>query len=241
MNPGRLSPPSDMAPLSFDFAPWRLTGQVVGVLLNHRPALAALGDSVHAAPYKAPPQAPVLYLKPRNTQVADGAAVCVPDGVPALEIGAALGLVIGRTACRVPAAQAMSHVAGLVIVADLSVPHSSFYRPSVRLKAADGFCPIGPQVWPLDGIADVDALQVQVAVDGRVVHTTDTGDRMRPAARLLADVSAFMTLAPGDVLLTGVSHGAPQVGAGHEVSLTVGGLGRLQFRLTADAMARAEA
>ena len=72
-----------MSPLVFDFAPWRLSGQVIGVLLNHRPALAALGDAVHAPPYKAPPRAPVLYLKPRNTQVADGARVAVPVGVPA--------------------------------------------------------------------------------------------------------------------------------------------------------------
>jgi 5-oxopent-3-ene-1,2,5-tricarboxylate decarboxylase / 2-hydroxyhepta-2,4-diene-1,7-dioate isomerase len=230
-----------MAPLSFDFAPWRLTGQVVGVLLNHRPALAALGDSVHAAPYKAPPHAPVLYLKPRNTQVGDGAAVCVPDGVSTLEVGAALGLVIGRTACRVSAAQALSHVAGLVIVADLSVPHASFYRPSVRLKAADGFCPIGPEVWPLNRVSDVDALNLQVEVDGRVVHTTDTGDRVRPAAQLLADVSAFMTLAPGDVLLTGVTHGAPQVEAGHDVCITLGDLGSLSFHLTAEAVAGPEA
>ena len=89
-----------MPRLGFDFAPWRLSGQVFGVLLNHRPALAALGDAVHAAPYKAPPRAPVLYLKPRNTQVGEGVAVEVPADVPALEVGAALGLVIGRTAAR---------------------------------------------------------------------------------------------------------------------------------------------
>jgi 5-oxopent-3-ene-1,2,5-tricarboxylate decarboxylase / 2-hydroxyhepta-2,4-diene-1,7-dioate isomerase len=55
---------------------------------------------------------------------------------------------------------------------------------------------------------------VRVAVDGQVVHETDTGDRIRPAARLLADVSDFMTLHPGDVLLLGVSYGAPRVRAG---------------------------
>jgi 5-oxopent-3-ene-1,2,5-tricarboxylate decarboxylase/2-hydroxyhepta-2,4-diene-1,7-dioate isomerase len=220
--------------LRFDFAPWRLSGQVYGVLLNHRPALAALGDVVHAAPYKAPPKAPVLYLKPRNTQVGDGAAVAVPAGVPALEVGAALGLVIGSTACRVPEGEALEHVAGLAIVADLSVPHDSFYRPSVRLKARDGFCPLGPRVWPLDAVAAPDALAVSVAVDGQVVHRTTTGERFRPAARLLADVTEFMTLSPGDVLMLGVSAGAPQVAAGHAVSITVEGLGRLQFRLVGE-------
>lgn len=220
-----------MSALSLDFAPWRLSGTVLGVLLNHRPALAALGDAVHAAPYKAPPQAPVLYVKPRNTQVGDGARVRVPAGVAALEVGAALGLVIGAAACRVSAAEALAHVAGLVVVADLSVPHESFYRPSVRLKARDGFCPLGPCVWPLAAVADVDALAVRVAVDGRTVHEANTGERVRTAARLLADVSAFMTLAPGDVLLTGVAAGAPQVAAGHAVSVAIEGLGDLSFAL----------
>jgi len=219
---------------SFDFPPWRLSGQVFGVLLNHRPALAALGDAAHAAPYKAPPKAPVLYLEPRNTQVGDGAAVTVPAGVPALEVGAALGLVIGRTACRVAEDQALAHVAGLVIVADLSVPHDSFYRPSVRLKARDGFCPIGPRVWPLAAVPAPDALAVSVTVDGRIVHETTTGDRIRPAARLLADVTEFMTLSPGDVLMLGVSAGAPRVGAGHRVAVTVEGLGSLSFRLVGE-------
>lgn len=220
-----------MSVLSFDFAPWRLSGTVLGVLLNHRPALAALGDAVHAAPYKAPPKAPVLYVKPRNTQVGAGARVAVPAGVPALEVGAALGLVIGRSACRVRAEEALSFVAGLVIVADLSVPHESFYRPSVRLKARDGFCPLGPRVWPLRAVPAPDALALRVTVDGRSVHESTTGERVRGAAQLLADVSAFMTLAPGDVLMTGVAAGAPHVEPGHTVGVSLEGLGTLSFDL----------
>lgn len=226
-----------MTPLAFDFAPWCLSGQVFGVLLNHRPALAALGPAVNAAPYKAPPRAPVLYIKPRNTQVGEGAVVAVPADVPALEVGAALGLVIGRTACRLSADYALSAVAGLVVVADLSVPHDSFYRPSVRHKARDGFCPIGPHVVPIGAVADVDALAVTVCVDGQVVHRTSTGDRVRAAAVLLADVSEFMTLAPGDVLMLGVSAGAPRVGPGHTVAIDIDGVNQLTFALAAEVTA----
>ena len=226
-----------MTPLAFDFAPWRLSGQVFGVLLNHRPALAALGPAVNAPPYKAPPRAPVLYLKPRNTQVGDGAVVAVPADVAALEVGAALGLVIGRTACRLNAADALAAVAGLVVVADLSVPHNSFYRPSVRHKARDGFCPIGPRVVPIGAVGDVDALAVTVRVDGQVVHRSDTGDRVRPASTLLADVTDFMTLSPGDVLMLGVSAGAPSVAPGHAVAIDIDGVGRLSFTLAAEVTA----
>jgi len=66
----------------------RRAGTVYGTLLNHRDALAALGAAVHEAPYKAPPRAAVLYIKPRNTWVGPGDAVIVPAGVAELEIGA---------------------------------------------------------------------------------------------------------------------------------------------------------
>lgn len=144
--------------LAFSSAPYRLSGAVYGTLLNHGVALAALGDAMNHAPYKAPPQAPVLYLKPRNTLASAGSPVCVPQEFGELEIGASLGLVIGRTACRVSEAQALAHLAGYVIVADLSVPHGSFYRPSIRLKARDGSCLIGPQVLPCSAVGAPDAL-----------------------------------------------------------------------------------
>ena len=122
-------------------SPWRLSGVVYGALLNHAPELAALGEAAHAAPYKSPPQAPVLQLRPRNTLAADGARVEVPaDGVV---VGASLGLVIGRSACRVAAADALAHIAGYLVVADLGLPMANplgqHYRPAVRQRARDGF------------------------------------------------------------------------------------------------------
>ncbi len=208
-------------------------GTVYGTLLNHRDALAALGDAVDAPPYKAPPKAPILYIKPRNTWVAAGEAVVVPDGIDELEIGATLGLVIGRTACRVRESDALSFVAGYVIVDDVSVPHASYYRPSLRFKARDTFCPIGPFVDP-DGVGPPDALGISVAIDGETVHRASTAGLIRPVARLLAEVSDFMTLGPGDVLSVGVAAGAPRARAGQRVSIAIDGLGRLDHPMVAE-------
>ena len=177
-------------------------GTVYGTLLNHRDALAALGEQVLAAPYKAPPNAPVLYIKPRNTWAEPGAAVGVPADAPELEMGATLGLVIGRTACRVSETDALSFVAGYVVMNDISVPHTAVYRPSMRFKCRDGFCPIGPVV-PASASIDPDALTITVAIDGTVVQRSSTSGLIRPVARLLADVTEFMTLHPGDVLTLG--------------------------------------
>jgi len=208
-------------------------GTVYGTLLNHRDALAALGNAVNEPPYKAPPKAPILYIKPRNTWLDAGEAIVVPAGVLELEIGATLGLVIGRAACRVSESDALSFVAGYVIVNDVSVPHDSYYRPSLRFKARDTFCPIGPFV-AREAIGSPDALGIAVTIDGETVQRASTAGLIRSAARLIAEVSDFMTLAPGDVLSVGVAAGAPRARVGQRVSIAINGLGRLDNPLVSE-------
>jgi 5-oxopent-3-ene-1,2,5-tricarboxylate decarboxylase/2-hydroxyhepta-2,4-diene-1,7-dioate isomerase len=208
-------------------------GTVYGTLLNHREALAALGDQVNAAPYKAPPKAPILYVKPRNTWARSGDAVVVPSDAHELQMGATLGLVIGRTACKLTAENALKHVAGYVVMNDISVPHDSFYRPSMRFKCRDGSCPMGAYV-SRDAVANPDALAVTVAIDGVVVQRTDTGGRVRSVAQLLVDVTEFMTLHPGDVLSIGVAAHAPLAHAGQRVTITIEGVGQLNNVLVAE-------
>ena len=218
----------------FEFAPWRLSGVVYGTLLNDPAALAALGDTVNAPPYKAPPRAPVLYLKPCNTLASSGFSVTVPIDAGEFEIGGSLAMVIGRTACRVRLEDAMSHVAGFTLVADLSVPHDSFYRPSVRFKARDGSCIVGPRVVPRTAIADPGAQMLHISIDGERKHTARIASMQRSAAELLQDVTEFMTLRPGDILMLGVAFGAPRARAGQAFTVDCAGIGQLQGRLVAD-------
>lgn len=211
--------------------PYRLSGIVYGTLLNHRSALAAVEQVAGQPPYKAPPRAPVLYIKPRNTLAAHGDVVRVPAEVPELEIGGCLGVVLGRTACRLTAEAALESVAGYVIVADISIPHASFYRPSVPLKCRDGFCPLGPQVTERGAIRDPNALGIRIWVDGGLKQSANTGDLVRPVGRLLADVTEFMTLSAGDVLAVGTAWPVPRARAGQTVAVEIDGLGRLENRL----------
>lgn len=217
--------------LYFDIPPYRLSGTVYGVLLNHRPALEALGESVLQAPYKGAPKAPVLYLKPRNTVSAHGQTVALPAGAPAFQVGASLGMVIGRTACKVPQQSALDYLAGYVAICDLSVPHDSYYRPSLRFKAVDGSCVMGPSVTPRASVANPDVLGVRVLVDGNLAQSTASSGMVRPAAQLISDVTEFMTLAPGDVLMLGVAHGAPLARAGQHIAVEIEGLARLEAQL----------
>ena len=212
-----------------DVPPFRLSGAVYGALLNHRSVLSVLGEAAKLPPYGAPPVAPVLYIKPRNTLALPGEAVRIPAGTPLLEVGASLGLVMGRTACRVSASSALEYVAGYLIVADVSVPQASHHRPSIRFRARDGFCPLGPAVIARAAVANPDALTIRAFVDGTLVHTAATADMIRPAARLLADVTEFMTLGPGDVLALGAAGPAPRVRSGETLRIEIDEVGSLSI------------
>jgi 5-oxopent-3-ene-1,2,5-tricarboxylate decarboxylase/2-hydroxyhepta-2,4-diene-1,7-dioate isomerase len=213
--------------MPFSVPPYRLSGAVYGTLLNHRSALEALGDAANRPPYNSPPNAPVLYIKPRNTLALSGDVVRIPAGMPDLEVGACVALVIGKTACKILESRALDYVAGYLIMADVSVPHSNYHRPSIRFKARDGYCPLGPAVTARGEITDPGALTIRTYLDGALVQTSTTADLIRPAARLLADVTEFMTLSPGDVLALGAAAPAPRVCSEQTVTIEIDGLGRL--------------
>jgi 5-oxopent-3-ene-1,2,5-tricarboxylate decarboxylase/2-hydroxyhepta-2,4-diene-1,7-dioate isomerase len=219
---------------ALDFAPYRLSGTIYGALLNDPSALAALGDAVHRPPYSAPPKSPVLCVKPRNTLAKHGDLLRMPAQCNALVVGASLGLVIGRTACRVRVADAGEFIAGYTIVNDVSVAHDNFYRPSIRCNARDGFCPIGPHFVPAPALHDPDALPVRIYLDDEVAQITSTSGRIRPTAELLAAVTDFMTLQPGDILALGASADAPHARAGQLVAIDIPGVGRLENRVIAE-------
>jgi 5-oxopent-3-ene-1,2,5-tricarboxylate decarboxylase/2-hydroxyhepta-2,4-diene-1,7-dioate isomerase len=208
---------------------------VYGTLINFRGALDTIASAAALPPYKGAPKAPVLYVKPANTRIAHGDPIPVPHDAPELEIGASLGLVIGRTATRLDPARALEHLAGYTVVDDVGVPHDSYYRPSIRFKCRDGFCPIGPWIVDRAAVGNPDALAIRVYVDGVLRQANTTANLVRPIARLLADVTEFMTLRPGDLLMVGVPEGAPRARAGQRVAIEIDGVGRLENPLVAAA------
>lgn len=229
-----MSPHSPTLP-RLGAAPWRLSGVVYSALLNDPRQITALGDATHQPPYKAPPQHPVLAVRPRNTLATDGDAIAVPAGVGAVRTGACLGLVVGRPCCRVPVADALGMVAGYLVANDLSLPLQSHYRPAARQMARDGFCPLGAQVVPASAVADPDHLAIHLLIDGQPAWQGHTGGRVRGVAQLLADVSDFMTLQPGDVLLLGISADAPLAHIGQRMDVAIDGIGSLHNTLVAEA------
>jgi len=218
-----------------EVAPFRLSGTVYATLLNHRRALASLGDAVAAAPYKGAPKGVVLAVKPRQSLVVPGGDVLIDDGAEALEVGAALGVVIGTTACAVAEADALGHVAGFIVVCDCSLPRAGHFRPQIRAMARDASCVLGSAVVARAEVGDPDALAIRVFVDGALAQSSSTAEHGRSTARLIADISDFMTLLPGDVLLTGSAPDGPRVRAGAAIAVEIDAVGRLETRVVAGA------
>jgi len=204
----------------------QVSGTVYGVILNDAASVQQIG-SLEEAPYKGAPKAPALYIKPANTRAACGAAVDLPAGAKTVEVAATIGLVMGRAAGRLTVENALDAVAGIVLAADLSLPHASYYRPAIREKCFDGSLPLS-SVKPL---VDLSNLVLTTEIDGKVVDTRSLAGLICKPAQLLADVTEFKSLHQGDVLLVGISYQAPQAAAGSKITLSADGVGSLSFTI----------
>ena len=195
---------------------WQPQGTVYGTLLNFQREWDLWAPRMTQDPHKAPPKAPVLYVKTANTFCPAGQDLLLQDGVTEVDIGATLGLVMG------PQAQ----VAGAVLLCDWSVPHTSYYRPPVKFRNRDGFLALPAHTAP-GHVQDWQALQIDVRRNGEPVQTVDLRQLVRDLPTLLADVGEFMTLQPGDVLMVGTDCLAdgtrPRAKAGDRVEIAAPG------------------
>jgi len=199
------------------------TGTVYGTLLNFRSELEALGEQVNQPPYKAPPKAPVLYVKTANTFSPNGARITLPGHVPEVEVGATVAMVM----------KAPGEVAGYVLMNDLSVPHASLFRPPVKFKCLDGFLGVGDELRAASA-GNPSGFVLEVRVNGVLAQTVRFDRLVRDARQLLADVGEFMTLRAGDALMLGCDTGRPRAKAGDRIELRAEGFGTLVNTLVAE-------
>jgi 5-oxopent-3-ene-1,2,5-tricarboxylate decarboxylase / 2-hydroxyhepta-2,4-diene-1,7-dioate isomerase len=211
-----------------------ISGTVYSAVLNFRADLAALGARLEQPPYKAPPRAPVLYIKPANTWLDGGGSIPLPDGEPAVQVAASIGLVIGMAAARLTEAEAMAHVSARRLVNDVTLPHESVFRTAIRQRCRDGFCPVGPPLPAHELAAGLAAGRFRTLINNVVAHEWSLAALVRGPARLLADVSEFMTLLPGDVLVLGAPRDAPLARAGDRVRVEFSGIGSLDNPVVAE-------
>lgn len=207
-------------------------GKIVCVGLNYSDHAAEVG--------MAHPEEPVLFAKAVTALSGAEDPIEVPKGSAALDYEVELAVVIGSRAKYIAEDRAMDHVAGFALFDDISErgfqtkPGGQWFKG----KSHDGFAPLGPWLVTRDAIADPQALELSLDVNGEARQRGTTARMIFPVAEIVAYVSRFMTLEPGDVIATGTPPGVamgmtPQrwLMPGDLVEASVEGLGRQRQRV----------
>ncbi len=155
------------------------------------------------------PKEPVLFTKAVGCIAGANDDVRLPDDSRAGDWEVELGFVIGTTARKVSVDQALGHVAGYFLANDLSERDWQMNRSGqwCKGKSFDGFGPIGPWLVTTDEIPDPQTIPLTLKVNGEVRQRGNTADQIFPVARIVAYLSQFMTLLPGDLVITGTPFG----------------------------------
>lgn len=213
-------------------APLPPPSTVWGVGLNYRCKAARTGRDL--------PDEPILFLKPPSAHAAPGAVLPVPRPRPTeLDYEAELGLVIGRPLHAAAPEEAWAAVAGLTTANDMTARDVMRATGNPTLaKGFPGFAPVGPSVLDARGLDDALDLRVRSWVDGEPRQDGRTSDLVFTVSDLLARLSRYALLAPGDVVLTGTPAGTGDdlgrhLDDGQEVVVEVEGLLPLRNRLAA--------
>ena len=209
-------------------------GKIVCIGLNYSDHAAESGMEV--------PEEPVLFMKATSSISGPYDDVVLPRDEAKGDWEVELGVVIGKPAKYVDIGEAPSHVAGYCVVNDLSAREAQLEGTGqwVKGKSADTFAPIGPWLVTPDDVADPHNLDMWLEVDGHRYQDGNTRTMVFDVYELIAYVSRFMSLQPGDIISTGTPPGvglglSPQVWLqpGNVMELGIGGLGRQRQRVVA--------
>jgi 2-keto-4-pentenoate hydratase/2-oxohepta-3-ene-1,7-dioic acid hydratase in catechol pathway len=219
----RLGPPVGVVP------------KFLGIGLNYRDHAEETGMPL--------PEVPIVFAKASSCVSGPTDPVLQPRGFKRMDFEVELAFVIGTRAKNVSEAEALDYVAGYTICNDLSERSLQKGGPGewIKAKSYDSFGPLGPWLVTTDEIPDPQKLELTLDLNGTRMQTGSTSTMVFSVAALLAYISQYMTLMPGDVITTGTPPGVgmarnPRVflKASDELRLTVSGLGEQQVTVVAE-------
>ncbi len=206
--------------------------QCVAIGLNYRRHARESGLPI--------PAEPVVFFKAITSLCGPCDDVVLPSGSQATDWEIELAIVIGTKARNVEPGRALAHVAGYTIADDVSEREWQLNRNGQwsKGKSFDTFCPLGPWLVTRDEIAEPQALALELRLNGETRQRSSTSDMIFAVPELVAYCSMFMTLLPGDVILTGTPEGVGWAATprrmlrdGDRLSLTIEGLGEQDTRV----------
>jgi 2-keto-4-pentenoate hydratase/2-oxohepta-3-ene-1,7-dioic acid hydratase in catechol pathway len=207
--------------------PLRGIGKIVAIGLNYRD---------HAIESNLPiPAEPMMFMKALSSLSGPNDDVMLPKNSTHGDWEVELGVIIGKTCRYVDRAEALDHVAGYVLVNDVSERFNQKQRGTQwsKGKGHDTFCPTGPWLVTPDEVGDPQGLDMSLEVNGQRMQTGNTRTMIFPVDELIAYVSEYVTLEPGDLLITGTPPGVGEgkkpepvyLKAGDTMALTIDRLG----------------
>lgn len=199
-------------------------GKIVCLGRNYLDHIRELGNKV--------PDRAVIFVKPASSLLADGGTIQIPSYSNACHHELELALLIGTEGKNIPEGQALSHLAGYAVALDLTLRDIQDELKSKGLpweiaKGFDTSCPLSEFV-PAAQIENPNAIQLTLKVNGEIRQQGNTAQMMRSVEEIIAEVSSFYTLEPGDIILTGTPAGVSRIQSGDQLEGEIEQVGTLK-------------
>lgn len=194
--------------------------KIVAVGRNYAAHAAEMGDEV--------PKTPLTFFKPNTSVIGPGEPIIYPGASREVSFEGELALVIGRICKEVPVSRVPEVIFGYTVANDVTA--RDLQRSDgqwARAKGYDTFCPLGPWITTHQQIEEAAALAIRTTLDGELRQDGNTKDMILTIPELVAYISSYTTLLPGDVILTGTPSGVGPMLPGQEVSVEIEGIGTL--------------
>jgi len=200
-------------------------GKIVCLARNYAEHARELGNET--------PAAPVLFMKPSSSVIADNGAVRIPAWSQECHYEVELAVLIGKTSRKVPVEAAMEHVAGYGVAIDMTLRdvQNQLKAKGLPWEIAKGFdsaCPLSDFV-PAAVIPDPHNLELRLSVNGELKQNGTSSDMIHRVPQIVSYISGIFTLEPGDVILTGTPAGVGPVQAGDTMAAEISAVGRLKI------------
>ena len=194
--------------------------KVVAVGRNYAAHAAEMGEEV--------PETPLTFFKPNTSVIGPGEPIIYPAASRQVDFEGELAVVIGRICKEVPVSRVPEVIFGYTVANDVTARDLQKTDGQwARAKGYDTFCPLGPWITTHQRLDEVAALAIRTTVDGEPRQEGTTSDMVFTIPELVAYISSYTTLLPGDVILTGTPEGAGPVLPGQQVSIEIEGIGTL--------------
>jgi 2-keto-4-pentenoate hydratase/2-oxohepta-3-ene-1,7-dioic acid hydratase in catechol pathway len=194
--------------------------KIVAVGRNYAAHAAEMGDEV--------PKTPLTFFKPNTSVIGPGEPIIYPRASREVSFEGELALVIGRICKEVPVSRVPEVIFGYTVANDVTA--RDLQRSDgqwARAKGYDTFCPLGPWITTHQRLEEAGALAIRTTLDGELRQDGNTKDMILTIPELVAYISSYTTLLPGDVILTGTPSGVGPMLPGQEVSVEIEGIGTL--------------